>query len=216
MYLLEQSGLDHVVIVEFTREFAQTTSESFVIDYLLGKLHANTIIVGFNHHFGHNRSGDYQYLFELSRKFQFEVEEIPMQDIENEAVSSTRIRKALHEGHIGRANAYLNHSYFIIGKTNGRHLLYNNSFVEIVVEEQEKMLPPNGRYAAKIQDNKSGLNLICEIFNKRVFVGIVDENPLPEMELYHLELHKTIRLFDGKDQTKTYEIDKNEVFELIY
>ena len=216
MVLLEQSGIDHVIVVEFTKEFAQTTSESFIVDYLLGKLHANTIIVGFNHHFGHNRSGDYQYLFELSRKLLFDVEEIPMQDIENEAVSSTRIRKALHDGHIGRANAYLNHPYFIIGKTNRSYLLYNKAFTEILVEEEEKMLPPNGRYAAKLQDNKYGLNIICEVLNGRVLVNSVDDKLLPELDDYHLELHKTIRLFDDKDQTKTYEIDKKEVFELIY
>ncbi|MFW6096385.1 MAG: adenylyltransferase/cytidyltransferase family protein, partial [Bacteroidota bacterium] len=113
IFLLEQAGLDHLIIVNFTREFAKTTSHQFVEDILVGKLDARRIIVGFNHHFGHNREGDYEYLYELAKTHDFEVEEIPEQDVENETVSSTTIRQALSEGKIQRANAYLDHYYII-------------------------------------------------------------------------------------------------------
>jgi riboflavin kinase / FMN adenylyltransferase len=87
----------------------------FIRKILVGKLNSRRVIVGFNHHFGHNREGDYEYLHELGKYYNFEVEEIPEQDIDNETVSSTKIRKALIEGNIQRANAYLDHHYIISG-----------------------------------------------------------------------------------------------------
>ena len=116
IHLLEKTGLGHLVIINFTKEFSETTSQQFVEDILLGKLHAKKIIVGFNHHFGHNREGDYSYLYKLTKDHNFEVEEIPEQDLENETVSSTITRKALSEGRIQRANAYLDHHFIMMGE----------------------------------------------------------------------------------------------------
>jgi riboflavin kinase / FMN adenylyltransferase len=218
-YLLETVGINHVIIVEFTKEFAKITSSEFVQDYLLGKLKAHTIIVGFNHHFGHNREGDYKYLYDLSKKQNFSVEEIPMQDIENEAVSSTRIRKAINQGHIGRANAYLDHPYFIIGQTKPLHKNYSkNSFesLEILIEEDIKMLPPNGRYAAKTIVNNESNNVMCELIDNKVLIHSISNIRLPVNELVYLEMHKTIRLFNETDNNNTFDFDKNDVKELIY
>ena len=111
--LLEEAGLDHLVIMEFTREFALTSSDEFVKYYLLGKLHAHTIVVGFNHFFGHNKEGNYHSLYKNRERLGYRVEEIPEQEIQNETVSSTKIRKALSEGNIQRVNAYLEHLYMV-------------------------------------------------------------------------------------------------------
>lgn len=113
--LLSKTGLDHLIIVKFTLEFSKISSVQFIRDYLISKLNARYIVVGFNHHFGHNREGDYEELKQLSSELKFMVEEIPEQDIQQETVSSTTIRKALLEGKIQRANAYLDHYYMIIG-----------------------------------------------------------------------------------------------------
>ena len=110
-------GLDNVIIVEFTKEFSKTTSEQFVRDYLYGKLKAKVVVVGFNHHFGFNKEGDYKQLWAMREKYNFEAEEIPEQEVQHETVSSTRIRQAISEGYIQRANAYLDHYYIDNGKT---------------------------------------------------------------------------------------------------
>ena len=157
--LLEEAGLDHLIIMEFTLDFARTTSEKFVEDYLVGKLHAFTIVVGFNHYFGHNREGNYESLYKARERFSFQVEEIPEQEIQNETVSSTRIRKALKEGNIQRANAYLDF-YYLISTT--LELLPEHSAEQgfscfrIPVNDPFKLLPPAGNYAASfyLRDQK--------------------------------------------------------------
>ena len=80
LLLLEKAGVDNVIIVEFTREFSKITSEEFVRDLLKGKLGAKVVVVGFNHHFGFNKEGDYRQLWEMQEKYAFEAEEIPEQN----------------------------------------------------------------------------------------------------------------------------------------
>ncbi len=152
--LLEKTGLDHLIILEFTPEFARTTSHRFVEDILIGRLRARMIVVGFNHHFGHQRRGDFEYLYKLSRKHHFGVEEIPEQDIQNETVSSTRIRKALTQGNIQRANACLDHFYTISGiATNhpAHSELYGLPVFSVDIDDRAKLIPPDGIYAVSIE-----------------------------------------------------------------
>jgi riboflavin kinase / FMN adenylyltransferase len=152
--LLRKTGLDHLLIIRFTPEFAKLSSIDFVRKILVGQLNARKIVVGFNHHFGHNQEGDYEILYELGKYYNFEVEEIPEQDIENETVSSTRIRKALLEGKIQRANAYLDHFYFMKGKLSQNSLdgpFANSKSYRIEIEEDCKLIPPVGVYAISIE-----------------------------------------------------------------
>ena len=93
--LLRGAGLDNIIIVEFTRDFARTTSEEFVREYLHGILKAKVVVVGFNHHFGFNKEGDYRKLWEMREKYSFEAEEIPEQEVQHETVSSTKIDRPL-------------------------------------------------------------------------------------------------------------------------
>jgi riboflavin kinase/FMN adenylyltransferase len=149
--LLEKTGLDHLIIIPFTLEFSRISSIDFIRKILVEKIKAACIVVGFNHHFGHNREGSFEYLYELGKYYGFQVEEILEQDIENEAVSSTRIRKALKEGHIQRANAYLNHHYLVMGMLEpGRAFFTDKGFdtSAMHIEEEEKLLPPPGIYAS--------------------------------------------------------------------
>ena len=91
--LLGKTGLDNLVIIHFTREFAKTTAEEFIRNILVEKLGAKIIVVGYNHYFGHNREGNYDKLIALGQKLDFQVVEIPKQDLEKETVGSTKIRK---------------------------------------------------------------------------------------------------------------------------
>ncbi|MDX9940866.1 MAG: riboflavin biosynthesis protein RibF [Bacteroidales bacterium] len=151
--LLRKTGLQNLIIIPFTLEFSRTSSHDFVSDILVGQLGAKVVIVGHNHHFGHKRKGDYDYLHKLAEELHFGVEEIPLQDIENETVSSTKIRKALTEGNIQRANAYLDHQYIITGKIRREQqdfpLPIGNTF-SIEIREQEKLIPPQGVYASNL------------------------------------------------------------------
>ncbi|MBP7496050.1 MAG: hypothetical protein KA792_00095 [Bacteroidales bacterium] len=177
--LLRKVGLDNLFIIPFTLEFSRTTSAVFVKKILIEKINSKIIIVGFNHHFGYNREGDYKYLYELSRENAFAVEEIPEQDLENEAVSSTKIRKALLEGDIQKANAYLDHHYIIYSKLfRGSRLLQdlNLNTYNLFIEEDIKLIPPAGVYAVNCNidklNHKALLNIKIDENNKKKYLEI--------------------------------------------
>jgi riboflavin kinase/FMN adenylyltransferase len=150
IHSLKKTGLKHLFIIEFTREFSQISSIDYVHNILYKKLNAKVVVVGFNHNFGHNREGNYQILFELGQALNFWVEQLPSFEIEHESVSSTRIRKAIQYGEIQRANACLDDHYFILGTLNKIKDIF---FVHI--EEENKLLPPSGIYAVRITDGKA-------------------------------------------------------------
>jgi len=123
LQLLEEIGIDHVIIIPFTREFSRTSSEAFIKEYVVDKIKATRLVVGYDHHFGRNRLGDFKLLYDLSIKYQFKVERIPAQDIENIAISSTKIRKALEAGDVKKANKLLGYQYTICGTVIHGHAL---------------------------------------------------------------------------------------------
>jgi riboflavin kinase/FMN adenylyltransferase len=148
--LLRKTGLDNIIIIEFTKDFARTTSEEFVKYYLCDILKVKVVVAGFNHHFGFNKTGDYHQLLVMGSKYNFTAEEIPEQEIQNETVSSTLIRKAISAGYIQRANAYLDHYYIVTG-TPALHeddfFPETIPFYKVPVTEENKLLPPQGIYA---------------------------------------------------------------------
>ena len=147
--MLRKTGLENLIIIEFTKDFSQITSEEFVRDILCGILKSKVIVAGHNHHFGFNQEGDYRKLWEWRSKYGFEAEEIPMQEVQHETVSSTRIRQALSEGYIQRANAYLDHFYIIMGiaVADDPNLSPDVPFIKIPITEKTKLVPPHGLFA---------------------------------------------------------------------
>ena len=182
--LLRKAGLDNVIIIEFTPDFARITSEEFVRDILCGVLGARVIVVGHNHHFGFNQQGDYRALWEWREKYGFEAEEIPMQEVQNETGSSTRIRQALTEGYIQRANAYLDHFYLVIGTAVKQDpgVSPGVPMLSIPVTDATKLVPAPGLYA---------VSCAAEAFYSRGMVYIPEHNgPLPDIFL-HLENYES-------------------------
>jgi riboflavin kinase / FMN adenylyltransferase len=182
--LLRKAGLDNIIIIEFTRDFAQITSEEFVRDILCGILAAKVIVVGHNHHFGFNQQGDYRTLWAWREKYGFEAEEIPMQEVQNETVSSTRIRQALTEGYIQRANAYLDHFYLVIGTAVKDDPLITPQIpmIRIPVTDVTKLARAPGLYA---------VTCAAETFYSRGMVYIPESTgPLPVLFL-HLEKYES-------------------------
>ena len=113
--ILESLGLDHLVVIKFTKEFSKLSPEHYVRDILLEGLNAKHIIIGYDHRFGKNRRADINDLIEFGRQFNFIVEEISVQDVEEVAVSSTKIRSALNLGDVKTANMFLGYNYFLTG-----------------------------------------------------------------------------------------------------
>ncbi|MDP1620756.1 MAG: riboflavin kinase [Bacteroidales bacterium] len=230
IHLLQKSGLDNLIIVEFTLDFSRMTSIDFVKNILLNKLHAKVIIVGFNHHFGYNREGDSMELRNLGSKNGFEVVEIPEQDIQNESVSSAKIRKAIQDGDIQKANAYLDHQYIMMG------LLHKSSATleeigfpgyTLSVEEDSKLVPPNGVYAVTVIGDDSISRAMCFIRKNEgapletlVEVHLLENYGSIEGQTGTLLFHKRIRgeriLTTPGDLKRQLTIDRNKVDELLF
>ena len=150
--VLNQLGLDHLVIHPFTKEFSRLTAQQFVEDILVNQLKAKKIIIGYDHRFGRNRTADISTLKDFGEQYGFVVEEITKQDVDDVAVSSTKIRTALQKGQIEIANAFLGQPYMLTGtivkgKGIGKTLGYPTANIQI--EEAYKLIPKNGVYIVK-------------------------------------------------------------------
>jgi riboflavin kinase/FMN adenylyltransferase len=225
--LLEKAGLNNVIIVEFTREFSKITSEEFVRDFLHGMLHAKVVVAGFNHHFGFNKEGDYKQLWAWQGKYNFEAEEIPEQEVQHETVSSTKIRKAISEGYIQRANAYLDHYYIIIGKPENyfcEEPLDLPPLVKIPLTEDCKLLPSPGIYAVSVESgvvHSKGMAIIQRKPEDKtdVLLNIFDGKDFQvdhRITLsFHKKIHGAINLSDSKTIFKINSA-REEISDLIY
>jgi riboflavin kinase/FMN adenylyltransferase len=150
--LLDQLGVDHLVVVPFTDAFANQDAEAYVSDFLVKLFHPHTIIIGYDHRFGKGRLGDYKLLEQLAPQYNYELLEIPRHVVDATGVSSTRIREALLEGRLSDANRLLGYSFFFSGEVVhgdklGRQLGYPTA--NIRVNDEEKIIPANGIYAVR-------------------------------------------------------------------
>jgi len=153
LFLLEHSGVDHLVVVPFNEEFASQSAKDYVKNFLVARFHPHTIVIGYDHRFGKGREGDYKLLEKLRLEFGYFVKEIPEQVLNEITVSSTKIRKALVEGDIDTANACLGYSYSLTGKVImgnqlGRTLGFPTANLE--PSDPDKLIPGNGVYAVNI------------------------------------------------------------------
>jgi len=150
--LLSKTGLDYLIIHPFSMEFSRLTALDFVRKVLVNQLHTSKLIIGYDHHFGKNREGNLEQLTEYSHLYNFEVEEIPAQDINDVAVSSTKIRKALSEKNIKTANKYLGYHFMLNGTVvNGKQLGGKIGFptANLSIKEAYKLIPKTGVYVVK-------------------------------------------------------------------
>lgn len=146
---LQQLGVDHLVVKEFTKSFSRLTALEYVRDVLVNKLKVKHIIVGYDHHFGRNRTATLDDLIEFGKFYGFEVTQIDAQEIGDVAVSSTKIRTALHEGKMNIANTFLGYHFMITGAVvSGKGLGSNLNFptANIQIKESYKLIPKEGVY----------------------------------------------------------------------
>mgnify|MGYP006277228867 CR=1 FL=1 len=147
---LEKSGLDHVVVTPFDKRFSQQPAIQYVKDFLVGHFHPDVIVIGYDHRFGKDRSGGIDLLREYSEVFGYEVEEISRQMVDDIAVSSTKIRTALHEGRVQEANHLLGHRFTVRGMvTKGEGIGRRIGFptANLHVSPGYKLVPGTGVYA---------------------------------------------------------------------
>lgn len=152
--LIEECGLNHLVIHPFTKEFSRLTAEEYVEDILVKNLNVKKFIIGYDHRFGRNRNADITNLREFGEKFNFDIEEISAKEINDVAISSTKIRKALNNGDVEIANEYLGYHFMVSGtvipgKAIGRTLGFPTANLQ--VSETYKMIPGNGIYIVQSQ-----------------------------------------------------------------
>jgi riboflavin kinase/FMN adenylyltransferase len=225
--LLERTGLENVIIIKFTREFSEITSEQFVRDFIHGILNAKVVVAGFNHHFGNNKEGDYKQLWSWQEKYKFEAVEIPEQEAYNETVSSTKIRQAISEGYIQRANAYLDNYYIIQGKPED-YLAGNSlnlpTLIKIPLTDEYKILPSSGIYAVSVATelfNSKGMVIINRKYDKtpEVLLHVFNQDYVSNENKirisFHKKIHGAVDISDSRAIPKIH-LATEEISELIY
>src|SRR5690606_9849999 len=150
--ILEKSGLDQLIIHPFTKEFSRLSAEQYVKEVLVDHINAKRVIIGYDHRFGRNRTATIEDLKSFGEKYGFEVEQISAEEVDEVSVSSTKIRKALGEGDIETANAFLGYAYMLSGVvTRGRGIGRDLGFAtaNIHIEQQYKLIPKEGVYVVR-------------------------------------------------------------------
>lgn len=214
---LEKAGLDHLIIQPFTADFSKKSALEYTRDLLVDKIQPAKIVVGYDHRFGKNREGSIKNLIEYGEMFNFEVEQISAQTIEDVNISSTKVRRAIETGDIQTANHYLGYNYpisgtVIEGDQLGNQLGYPTANIQLTSDL--KLLPANGVYAVKVKlddgyydgmlnigvrptvNNKGELKIEVNVFN---FSGNLYTQFL-SLELIH-RIRDEIR-FESLDQLK--------------
>lgn len=174
--LLSRQGIDHLVIVPFTRAFSELSAQAYLEEFLIEKFNPHTIIIGYDHRFGHNREGGLELLEAEQNRYGFQLVEIPQQVVHDLAVSSTKIRKSLQDGNIQLANELLGYPYFIQGKVvhgdkMGRQLGFPTANLEL--SDPRKLIPVEGIYAIRVYFEKEATPLqgVMSIGTRPTFNG---------------------------------------------
>ena len=152
--LIRNLGVDHLIILPFTKEFSKQSSTEFVKDFLVKKLHIKAIVVGYNNHFGSKQQNDFDHLLDLSKEFNFEIIKVDVTSIDDLKISSTTIRDALGKGEIKIANKMLGYNYWLSGKVvEGNRIGNEIGFptANLDIENDFKLIPAMGVYAVEVE-----------------------------------------------------------------
>lgn len=150
---LQQLDIDNLVVVPFTKAFSEISASDYIKDFLVRHFHPHTLVIGYDHRFGNQRNGDFNMLERMKQEYHYILEEIPMKEIENSAVSSTRIRQALAAGDVQKAALYLTRPYTLSGQVQqgaqiGRTLGFPTA--NILPDSEQKLIPAIGVYAVNV------------------------------------------------------------------
>lgn len=183
--ILEKLGIQNLFIVNFTKQFSQLTPDEFIKNYLVDKIGLSRIVIGYDHHFGKGRGGDVEFLLASGKKYGFEVLQIKPFIIDNETVSSTKIRAALEVGDLKKVNKMLSRYYsfsgvVVEGDKRGRELGYPTANIKL--SDEDKMLPQNGIYAVVVEIDGIEYKALLSIGKRPTFYN--DGKVVPEVYIY--------------------------------
>jgi riboflavin kinase/FMN adenylyltransferase len=228
--LLETLGVDHLIITPFSRDFSNQSAEGYIRDVLVNKIGTKKIVIGYDHRFGKDRQGGLDDLMRLGPVYGFEVVEIPEQDINEVAISSTRVRTALLAGKIELANSFLGYPFFINGTVIrgdqvGRKIGYPTA--NIMIEERYKLIPSDGIFAVRVKTSDGEYKGMAYIGSRPTLNGLtrnIEVNIFDfDQEIYNqrirMEFHNFVRedmKFSSLDELITQIAkDKVEVVRLL-
>ena len=172
--ILKSFGIKHVIVKTFTKRFANLSAEDYVKTILVDELNTKQIVIGYDHHFGKGRSANISDLKVFAKMFDFKVEEISAQDIKDVTVSSTKIRNALQEGHVDKANTYLGYHFFVTGSVvKGNKIGRTIGFptANIFIKEAYKLIPKDGVYVVRSRFKNRTLTGMLNIGSKPTVDG---------------------------------------------
>lgn len=216
--LLNKQQVEHLVVVPFNETFASQTAEEYIQNFLVKNFHPHIVIIGYDHKFGKNRSGDYHLLEKMGLALDYTVKEIPERMLNEVTVSSTKIREALLGSDTDTANKFLGYDYFFeglvtVGNKLGRTIGYPTA--NLFIEDEEKLIPGNGVYAVRltIGEDKTVLNGMMNIgirptvdgTKRTIEVNIFDFNQDIYGQKMRVYIHNHLRSetkFGGLDQLK--------------
>lgn len=188
---LERYGVDHVILYPFSKDFSRLTATEFVRDILVNQIGVKQVVIGYDHQFGKNREGNIDFLRELSLVYDFAVTEIGAQEINEVNVSSTKIRRAIAEGDIATANAYLGEPFPIEGvivKGNGFGRGFGFPTANIDIQDDTKLVPADGVYHVKIFHKEEQYTALLSIGTNPT----IDRNNKRTIEAYILDFDQAI------------------------
>jgi riboflavin kinase/FMN adenylyltransferase len=194
MMLIEKSGIDTVLCIEFTLGFSQISPFDFIKDILIEKVKAKKIVVGYNYHFGSNQRGDVEVLKQVCKLFQVDVEVMEPLRIGSTTVSSSKIRELIKEGEVEEASKLLGRNYPVIGKVvpgakRGQTLGFPTANLEIT----EELYPKKGVYAVEVVWRQQLLNGLANVgMNPTFLPALAKEGTLPSIEVHILDFHQDL------------------------
>lgn len=188
MMLIEKSGIETVLCLEFSLAFSEISPAEFVTDILVGKVHTRKIIVGYNYHFGKKQGGDVKMLKKMGERFHVKVEVMEPLKIDHETVSSSKIRELIKEGQIEKASKWLGRDYLIIGKViEGAKRGQTLGFPTANLEISDELYPKTGVYAVDVVWDDQLFNGLANIgFNPTFSPGRGKD---PQEGHFPLEVH---------------------------
>ncbi len=228
--LLEAAGVDHLIIHPFDREFSELSSAEFIREVIVNKLKTKKLVIGYDHHFGKKREGNFDDLVRLAPRYGFEVEKIEEEDVNDIAVSSTQVRNALKSGDVETAQSYLGRPYTLTGKiVHGNKIGRTIGFptANLKISEDYKLIPAEGVYIVTVQIGKKSYFGMLNIGRRPT----IEQNGRLSVEVYILDFSRDIygeeltlhllkwvradQKFSGMDDLKL-QIEKDRIFTLNY
>jgi riboflavin kinase / FMN adenylyltransferase len=230
--LLEKAKVDHLIIIEFNKQFSKIKACDFIKDILVEKIGTKHLIIGFNHHFGRSGEGDFNTIKQCSESNAFKVEQVQGFHTEEGAISSSSIREALLNGKLDEANRWLGYSYSVSGTIiEGRKIGRSIGFptANIDPDNKYKLIPGNGVYAVEVHlDDKNYKGMLsigsnptvnADIRMRSIEVHILNYN----MDIYGRKISVTFRKrlrdekkFDNIEQlTQQMELDKQDTLRVL-